>query len=384
MTKRKTEAYWVEGLQRWQCKVQRNGVRRTFVSTKANSKPDCKKGKIEAEKKADAWLDAETVNENTRCDVLLDRYLEDVQSRTGTSHYVQTEKYIRIYIKPVIGSVKIRDLTGGHLQTVLNKARGHGKTNKGEHLAEKTLKGIRGCMMSFLKYCRQYKYTTLHVEGLKIPSGAKKPQRTILQPEDLTTLLTDDRTLYRGKLQPEPFIHAYRFAAVTGLRPGELLGLQRRDVKGSAYRIRRSYNEYGETTSGKNDNAIRPGQLSELAVTFLQQQEAALRERGIVSPFVFPDTDGGQLSQKKYYAHWKRYCETHEITEGATPYELRHTWCSVNDEMPDALKKMIMGHSKSMDTNGVYSHRKKGDMEKAAAYTDAAFAPYLKKAETGC
>ena len=111
-------------------------------------------------------------------------------------------------------------------------------------------------------------------------------------------MLTDDSTVLRQKRCSEPYIHAYRFAAVTGLRPGEVLGLQRRDVKNDVYRIRRAINEYGEETSGKNDNAIRSGQLAACAVEIMRQQEAALRERGIVSPYVFPDTDGGPLSQK--------------------------------------------------------------------------------------
>lgn len=46
--------------------------------------------------------------------------------------------------------------------------------------------------------------------------------------------------------------------------------------------------------------------------------------------------------------------------------------------MPEALKKMIMGHSKSMDTEGVYGHEKQGDRAKAAGYIDASFAPYVK------
>ena len=378
MAKRKNEAYWNASMNRWQIHVQADGTRKTFVSSKANSKPTCKKGKIEAERKADKWLEAHTISGTTRCSVLLDLYVEDVKARTGTSNYVQVEKFCRLYITPVIGRVRIADLTEGHLQSVLNKARGHGKGNEGEYLAEKTLKGIRATMMQFLRFCRRYRYTALHVEGLTIPSGAKRSQRTILQPEDLTTLLTDATTLYRGKPRPEPFIHAYRFAAATGLRPGELLGLQRRDIKNGIYSIRRSINEYGETTDGKNENARRAGALGKVASGILEDQKAALRERGIVSPYVFPDTDGGPLSQKKYYAHWKKYCEYHGITEGATPYELRHTWCSVNDEIPDTLKKMVMGHSKSMDTNGVYGHIKRGDLEKAAAFTDEAITPYLK------
>ena len=378
MAKRKNEAYWNASMHRWQIHVQADGVRKTFISSKANSRENSKKGKIEAERKADAWLESHTVNGATRCSVLLDQFVEDVKARTGTSNYVQVEKFVRIHIKPVIGNVKIEDLSEGHLQGVLNKARGHGRANTGEHLAEKTLKGIRATLTSFVKYCRKHRYTTLHIEELTIPSGAKRSERTILQPEALTVLMNDDATQWRGKICREPYIYAYRFAAVTGLRPGEVIGLRRINIKNGIYSVRRSINDYGETTDGKNENAMRSGALGDVAKAIIKDQEAALRERGIVSPFVFPDVDGGPMTQKKYYTHWKRYCEHHGITEGTKPYELRHTYCSVNDEMPDGLKKMTMGHSKSMDTDGVYGHRKRGDMERAAAFSDEAMAPYLK------
>ena len=51
MAERKNEAAWMESQQRWQIKVQLNGDRKTFYSTKPG-----KRGKVEAEKKADAWL----------------------------------------------------------------------------------------------------------------------------------------------------------------------------------------------------------------------------------------------------------------------------------------------------------------------------------------
>jgi len=41
--------------------------------------------------------------------------------------------------------------------------------------------------------------------------------------------------------------------------------------------------------------------------------------------------------------------------------------------MPDGLKKLIVGHSKDMDTEGVYGHEMEGDQKKAAAYVDQAF-----------
>ena len=70
MSERKNEAAWVESRGRWQINVQADGIRRTFSSRIAG-----RKGKIEAEKKADKWLEDRTVGENTRCGDLLDKYL---------------------------------------------------------------------------------------------------------------------------------------------------------------------------------------------------------------------------------------------------------------------------------------------------------------------
>ena len=53
------------------------------------------------------------------------------------------------------------------------------------------------------------------------------------------------------------------------------------------------------------------------------------------------------------------------------------TFVSICDEMPDGLKKQVVGHSRNMDTNGIYGHRKTGDLERAAAYSDAAFRAIL-------
>ena len=47
--------------------------------------------------------------------------------------------------------------------------------------------------------------------------------------------------------------------------------------------------------------------------------------------------------------------------------------------MTIGLKKMVVGHSKGMDTEGVYGHPLAGDMEKAANYTHAAFESIIKK-----
>lgn len=62
-----------------------------------------------------------------------------------------------------------------------------------------------------------------------------------------------------------------------------------------------------------------------------------------------------------------------------TPYELRHTYVSVNKEMPEGLKRLLVGHSEDMDTEGTYGHEMAGDLARAAEYSDAAFREILAK-----
>lgn len=52
MGKRVNTAVWLEKQQRWQIKVQKDGVRRTFTSSKPG-----RTGQREVNRKADAWLD---------------------------------------------------------------------------------------------------------------------------------------------------------------------------------------------------------------------------------------------------------------------------------------------------------------------------------------
>jgi len=376
---RKNEAKWIVSRSRWQINVQADGERRTFTSSTPSTK-----GKVEAEKKADKWLDTRLINENTKVSVMLDKYVDELKKSTTPSHWRQYESHVRLYIKPVIGAKKIGRLTKGDLQEVLNDAYSQSTRFADKKLSEKSLKNIRGCMMNFLSYCRDNKVTAMYPEHLKIPSGAKPPEKTILYPLELETLFNTSTTIYHLKRREDPYIHAYRFEVLTGLRVGELVGLQRQDINGSRMTIFRSINDDGEETKGKNKNARRTQELGEFAQNELKAQQEMLKSMGCVSKWVFPDIrDMGSLNQELYRKSWARYCSANGIEHAKTPYELRHTFVSVNDEMPEGLKKSVVGHSISMDTEGVYGHERQDAQHRAAGYIDNAFRDALKRKENG-
>ncbi len=43
----------------------------------------------------------------------------------------------------------------------------------------------------------------------------------------------------------------------------------------------------------------------------------------------------------------------------------------------DALKKLILGHSEDMDTDGTYGHEMEGDMDRAARMMEKALAKII-------
>jgi integrase len=363
---RKNEAKWIEKRKRWQINVQSDGQRRTFQDTTPGTK-----GKVLCEQKADKWVKDKLVDENTRAEVLLDRWYKKLQISTSYSNHHQYDGYIRNWIKPVIGTRKIGRLTQNACQEVIDNA-----YSKGD-LSEKTLSNIRGCLMAFIKYCRGEKATALYPETLSIPSSAKKSVKTIASPNDITILFAKSTTFYRAKTIEDRFIHAYRFCVLTGMRPGELIGLQNQNINGKKVKITQSINDYGEITQGKNRNARRTYTLDDHALKVLQDQKLMLMKMGQISSYVFPDKNLNFIQQYTFRNSWKRYCLANRIQGAKTPYELRHTFVSVNTEMPEALKKMVMGHAKDMDTDGVYGHEKADDMDRAAEYISAAFKKLL-------
>ena len=64
--KRTTVAKWLENYGRWQIKVQKDGVRRTFTCSTPG-----RAGQRQCHAKADAWLDDNITDTNARIEMLL-------------------------------------------------------------------------------------------------------------------------------------------------------------------------------------------------------------------------------------------------------------------------------------------------------------------------
>lgn len=351
MSKRTNTAAWEEKYKRWRVAVQKDGVRKQFYSSKPG-----RTGQREANAKADQWLDTGVDPKGDRVEELYNGWFATLAKTNGTGSMRNVESRLRTRILPLIGRKRITTLTEQDLQDVVNDAYKDG-------LSKKSLQSMCSEMRNFCRWCRAKRLTTFNPEGLHVPAGARPKGKRVLQPSALLTLLNVDTTLYRGKRVHDDYIHAYRFQLLTGLRPGELLGLRWADIRGDMVYITRAVNVLGEQTQGKNQNAVRAFALSDRARAVLEQQRQVTGTQESVFDLV---------SEAYYYKRWQVYCKSNSIPP-ISVYELRHSFVSVVKTLPAGEVKTLVGHSQTMDTFGVYSHALSGDAAAAAEDVNAAF-----------
>lgn len=367
-TLRQSEAHWIESQKRWRCQVKSGNVRKNFYSSNPS-----RIGKREAERKADEWLALGAPDTQLRFGAAWQRFLDHEKKIRGDQNcsYKQHKQYGELYILPFLQYIKLVDMAPLDWKSCIDENYARSKA-KDKPLSKKTLKGIRGALSAFKSYCNDAGITLRGYPDIKIPDDAPVGVRRILQPDDIRKLFA-----------PPPancnthYLHAWRLQIVLGLRPGELYAIMpAEDIQGNLLTINRSVNVHNVITPGKNSNARRTMVLSDTALSIIDNQKAYLRSIGVISPYLFPDENGNITHQKTAYARWIQFAAKCGIT-ACSAYELRHTAVSVCVDVPDPLLKMTIGHSKNMDTRGVYNHEMIGEKELAAKLIESSFAKIL-------
>ena len=324
-------AKWIESAGRWQINVTKDGVRKTFVSNKQG-----RKGQLEANKKADEWLDGELVAAKCTVEDAYKEWLKKVKETTTEYNYCDRVKHGKVWILPAIGKKKLQNITEQDLQDILDAAYTKGR-------AEKTIKNIRGSLTVFLNWCRRKRLANINAKVLTVNKNAPVGKRNILSEEDL-------KKLFKTPAKNYWYLNAYRFIALTGLREGELINLRKEDVANGVCRV----------VKGKSPNAPREFLVTRKIQDVLDNQLAQINR--LDTDYVFPSKDGNQTSRNTLYKQWKAFQKQNGFANSISVYELRHTFVSYMKDVPLEYLKMQVGHSKTMDTFGVYGHKTQSDM----------------------
>ena len=355
MTKRRSEAIWIEARHRWQINVQRDGERKTFT----DSTPG-RQGKHAAEAKADKWLAKHSV-EQKFCDAWEMFITDKRQEVTAASLHNIEMRYA--HITAVINeSKRLSMITIYEWQKVLDTMAANGyKAN--------TITQTMATITAFNNYAlrRRWECEEIRAGMLQVPKSAgKAKEKSALSSDALKALFTLDDG-------DSDYIYLFQFLTLTGLRIGEARALKWSDISGHVLHLSRAVSADGTVNAGKTVNAARNIPLIPQAESVLDEQRALLKRWEIDGDLMFPNLDDGEalVYSVANYA-WVKVQKL--IGTRCTIHELRHTFISVNkSKLPLSLLKQVAGHSATMDTLKVYGHETDADIITSRGLIEEAF-----------
>ena len=354
MNERKNEASWSESRLRWRIDVQRNGQRRTFYSAQQG-----RRGKLEAERKADEWLNGGRKKE-MRVGELCKLYLDGIDTGHSSCHRLREESTINTWILPYWEHLKVDSLTNLDYKAAIYRP-----AECQPPRSKRTCGHVRSVISALYNTALMANVEMVPPYRLPLPKAATVKEHQVLTNAEFKRLLTEGNQYW--------YIHAFRFIAVLGLRRGELCGLRREDLDGNLLTIRRSVNNLGETTVGKTASAQRQIFLPKMARQILRDQRKQMMSAGIASEWLFANTNGEQIEPNALYNRWVFLRDRLELPS-ISIHDLRHTMIStVKNDVELPLIKSVVGHTPKMDTLGTYGHDTGNDAETAAAEIDAVF-----------
>ncbi len=147
-------------------------------------------------------------------------------------------------------------------------------------------------------------------------------------------------------------------AAGLGLRPGELFGLQVRDIDflRRTVTVDRQLNEKRAIVELKTPASYRTVPLPTVVAHELAAHLST--NEGERKRFVFPGHDGRPARLNSFTVAWRRALAAVAGPEGLRPHDLRHSYASALIAAGESVKtvQLRLGHASAMVTLDVYGH----------------------------
>ncbi len=299
---------------------------------------------------------------------LLDRWLEDeASSKCATNTTTRYRGIADKHIKPRIGSVKLTLLkpihVSGMLATMVRET--VGARTQGHAYAV--------CRRAFNIAVKWGMLLRNPCDAITAPKYNRKDINALTVEQATAVLKTSESTAYHA---------LFVLALTTGMRQGELFGLQWEDIDldRSMLSVRHSLEEVkGALTlkEPKSRSGKRQIALPEFAAAALWSHKRAMLAGGLLSRgIVFPSPEGDWLRKSNFARRvWHAVRKSAGLPEGITFHGLRHSAATLllSEGVSVKVIQEMLGHSNVTLTLNTYSHVMPGMQKQAASTFDRLF-----------
>ncbi len=284
----------------------------------------------------------------------LDKWLKAIQGTISVGSWKQYETIVRLHIKPALGKLKLDRVTALHVQTLYRE-----KLDSG--LSPRRVIYVHVTLHKALKQAVRWSLIPRNVVDAAEPPKARRKEINPLDQEQVRKLMDAVRG---NKLEA-----LYVLAVNTGMRQGELLGLQWKDVDLASGTLRVNRTIFGGVVSPpKTAKSRRSVKLSRSALE-------ALRNHQRTGEWVFSTESGKPIDCTNLTKQsWKPL-----LKEAGLPdkrfHDLRHTCATLllTKGVHPKVVQELLGHSSISITLDTYSHVLPTMQEKAVAAMDEIF-----------
>jgi integrase len=302
----------------------------------------------------------------------LNQWLEVyARPKVKQSSYINYRLYITKHITPDIGKLKLIDLRVDLFQKFFNEKAESGRLDGKGGLSEKTLRNMYTMLSTALKQAYENGLIRRNfVELVKLPKVTKKEMRVL-------TLSEEQKLLNAIKVSDERYKIGVLICLCTGIRVGELCGLQWQDIDEITHvlSIRRTLNRLptmdkskGKTElvigTPKSDKSIRNIPLPTFLIDNIREYKVQRdAERAVAGDiydkrgFIICNEIGRPVEPRTMEDVFKRLLVSAGVAN-ANFHALRHTFATRAVESGVDIKTLseLLGHADVSTTLNRYAH----------------------------
>jgi integrase len=271
-----------------------------------------------------------------------DTWEAQVLAQQKPSSVKAAQSHLKIYIRNWLGEVRLEDFTRQAQQNFV--------TRLSQRVSRKTVRNVLGTLGSMLRTAKSWGYCchTITMNELALPAEEVRKQ---------VRFFTGDQARKIIAVAAEPYRTMFAIAAMTGLRAGEVMGLQKADLDFDrrVIQVQRSA-WYGRVQTVKSKASRAPVVMSEALSALLKDYLATWRPNP--EGFLFLNRNGRPYAANKVveYGLWPVLEKLNIPRAGMHAFRHCHASLLMDVGANPIVTKEQMRHSDARVTLGIYGH----------------------------